>query len=312
MYKKIIALISTFIIFFSLTACNNGKTGKDESKINEVNSSTSGKIDVVVSFNPLKEFTEAVGKDKVNVTSVVEGAVEPHDFEPKAKDLGNINNSKIFVYNGLGMEPWVDKVLESLDTNKVILVDSSKGVNPIKDSNSGEDGHEHGEYDPHIWLSLKEAKVQSKNIKEALIKADPSNKDYYEKNYEEFSNTLDNLYNEYKSKFDSLSNKRFVTGHAAFSYLCRDFNLEQNSIEGVYSEGEPSAKKLKELVEYSRKNNVKTIFSEENASPEISKTLANEVGAKVEKIYSLESKEDNKDYIESMRSNLEKIYSSLK
>lgn len=308
MYKKIIALISTFIIFFSLTACSNGKTGKDESKINN---STLGKIDVVVSFNPLKEFTEAIGKDKVNVTSVLEGAVEPHDFEPKAKDLENINNSKIFVYNGLGMEPWVDKVLESLDTNNVILVDSSKGVNPIKESNE-EDEHEHGEYDPHIWLSLKEAKVQSNNIKEALIKADPSNKDYYEKNYEEFSRELDDLYNEYKSKFDSLNHKKFVTGHAAFSYLCRDFNLEQNSIEGVYSEGEPSAKKLKELVEYSKKNNVKTIFSEENASPEMSKTLANEVGAKVEKIYSLESKEDNKNYIESMRSNLEKIYNSLK
>ncbi|QGU93774.1 ABC transporter substrate-binding protein [Clostridium bovifaecis] len=306
MYRKIIALITVFIITFSLSACNNKKT-------NEVNNSEGEKIDVVVSFNPLKEFTEAIGKDKVNVITVIQGGIEPHDFEPKAKDLGNINSGKIFVYNGLEMEPWVDKVLESINNKEVILVDSSKGVNAIKSiqKEEGED-EQHGDYDPHIWLSLKEAKVQSNNIKEALIKADASNKDYYNKNYEEFLEELDNLYNEYKNKFDKVSNKKFVTGHAAFSYLCRDFNLEQNSIEGVYSEGEPSAKKLRELVDYAKKNEVKTIFAEENASPQVSNTLAREVGAKVEKIYSLEIKEDNKDYIQSMRDNLEKIYISLK
>lgn len=312
MYRKIIALITVFIITFSLSACNK-KTNEVGLRTNEVSNAAGEKIDVIVSFNPLKEFTEAIGKDKVNVISVIQGGIEPHDFEPKAKDLGNINRGKIFVYNGLEMEPWVDNVLESLDNKGLIVVNSSNGVNAIKSlqEEEGEDEHQ-GDYDPHIWLSLKEAKVQSNNIKEALVKADASNKDYYEKNYQEFAGKLDSLYNEYKDKFDKVSNKKFVTGHTAFSYLCRDFNLEQNSIEGVYSEGEPSAKKLRELVDYAKKNKVKTIFAEENASPQVSNTLAREVGAKVEKIYSLEIKEDNKDYIQSMRDNLEKIYSSLK
>lgn len=305
MYKKILAIITVFIFIFSLSACANKKTDEATQNTNEVSNSSEGKVNVVVSFNPLREFTQAIGGDKVNIVTIIEGGVEPHDFEPKAKDLKSISNADIFVYNGVGMESWVDKVLKNINNKEIIVVDSSKGANLIKTS----DGEN---YDPHIWLSLKEAKTQSNNIKEALIKADSSNKEYYEENYKEFADKLDKLYNEYNEKFKDVPNKKFVTGHAAFSYLCRDFNLEENSIEGVYSEGEPSAKKLAELVDYVKNNNVKTIFAEENASPEVSETLANEVGAKVEKIYSLEVQEDGKDYIESMSENLEKIYSSLK
>ena len=71
-------------------------------------------------------------------------------------------------------------------------------------------------------------------------------------------------------------------------------------------------KKMTELVAYCKKNNIKTIFVEDMVSPKVSVTLAKEVGAKAEKIYTIESKEDNKDYLESMKDNLDKIYNSLK
>ena len=75
--------------------------------------------------------------------------------------------------------------------------------------------------------------------------------------------------------------------------------------------GEPSAQQLAQLVEYCRENNVTTIFAEEMASPEVSETLANEVGAKVEVIYTIENPQDNMTYLERMESNLSKIYVSL-
>jgi zinc transport system substrate-binding protein len=234
--------------------------------------------------------------------------------------------AKVFVYNGLDMESWVGKTLESISNKELIVVESSKGAELIKNTHDEEhhdgeeheedekheDEHEHGEYDPHLWLSLKEAKVQTKNIRDALVQADSINKDFYEKNYEEFAKKLDELYNEYKKKFDTVQSKYFITGHAAFGYLCRDFGLEQKSVEDVFAEGEPTPQKLKGLADFSKKNNIKTIFMEELASPKVSETLAREVGAKVEKIYTIESREDNKDYIQSMRDNLEKVYNSLK
>lgn len=275
------------------------------------NTNSQSKIKVVVSFNAMKEFASAIGKDKIAITTIVPNGTEPHDFEPTTESLKNLSSANVFIYNGLGMESWTDKVLKSIDNKNLVVVNASKDSNPIKNTDA-EEIEEHGEYDPHIWISLKGAEVESKNIKDALVKVDPSNKEFYEKNYDEFSKQLKDLHNEYTKKFETVKNKNFVTGHAAFAYLCRDYGLNQNSVENVFAEGEPSTKKLKELVDYCKQNKITTIFMEDMVSPKVSTTLANEIGAKVEKIYTLESKEDNKNYIESMKNNLEIIYNSLK
>lgn len=305
MFKKISSFVLLMCIMVLFTACSS----KQVSGNKEFNKN--GKVQVAVSFNPLKEFAQAVGKDKIEVYTIVPNGTEPHDFEPKPRDMETINNADIFVYNGMGMENWADKVLQTLDNKKLVTVAASNGIAPIKNHNSvGSEGN--GQYDPHTWLGLKEAKIEANNIKNALIKVDPANKDYYEKNYADFASKIDNLYNDYSNKFTTLTNKNFVTGHAAFAYFCRDFGLKQNSAEDVFAEGEPTAQKLKELVDYCKANKIKVVFSEELASPKVSQTLAREVNAKVEKIYTIESSEDNKDYMESMSDNLGKVYESLK
>lgn len=297
--KKRISLIIIIIFTLSfLAACSDTKK-----------STKAGEISVVVSFNPLREFASAIGKDKIDLETIVPNGTEPHDFEPKARDLMNINDADIFIYNGLGMESWIDKVNNVVTNKRLIMVDASKGCNVIPNEKTSEVTRQ---YDPHIWLSLMESKKEALNIEAALVKADPKDKDFFVRNYNEFAGKLDNLYNEYRNKIGQLTNKDFVTGHAAFGYLCRDFGLKQNSVEDIFADGEPSAEGLKEIVDYCRTNNIRTIFSESMVSPKISETLANEVGAKVEKIYTLESSEDEKDYLTSMKDNLEKIYNSLK
>jgi len=306
--KKIISVIFLTCIIGTLVGCSKSTIASEETLNNKQNDQS--KLRVVVSFNPLKEFATAVGKDKIEVTTVVPEGTEPHDFEPKIKDMKNISNASLFVYSGFGMETWVDKTLTAIDNKNLPVVDSSKGINPIK--NQGDEIKEHGQSDPHIWLSLRDAKIQTKNIKDALVKADKKNKSFYEKNYQEYAKELDKLYSEYKGKFEGVPNKNFVTGHAAFAYLCRDFGLKQNSVESVFAGGEPTPQKLKQLVDLSKKNKIKVIFMEELASPRVSETLASSVGAKVQKIYTIESSEGNKTYIESMKENLSNIYNSLK
>nr|WP_125152927.1 zinc ABC transporter substrate-binding protein [Clostridium rectalis] len=259
----------------------------------------SSKLRIVVSFNPLREFVEAIGKDKVDVQVIIPDGTEPHDFEPKAKDLFTINNADMFIYNGLNMESWVNKVVENVDNKNLPIVEASKGCNYIDN-------------DPHVWLGITTAKVEVLNIKNELIKIDAKNKEFYEKNCSVFLGKLDSILTSYKPKFQSLNNKNFVTGHAAFAYFCRDFGLKQNSVEGVFAEGEPTPNKVKELVQYCRKNNVKTIFTEEMVSPKVSETLAKELNAEVKTIYTIESKESGKDYIECMEENIKQVYYSLK
>ncbi|AYD39557.1 ABC transporter substrate-binding protein [Clostridium fermenticellae] len=302
-FKVLTSTLLAVCIIATFSGCNSTSTQTSTQK-------SQAKLKVVVSFNAMKEFASAIGKDKVDISTIIPDGNEPHDFDPTAKDLKNLSDAKVFIYNGFGMESWESKAVSSASNKNLIVVDASKGLTPIKNTDS-DTIKEDGQYDPHIWISLKGAKSESLNIKNALIKADPSNKNFYKKNYKDFSKQLDDLFNEYNPKFQGSKNKSFVTGHAAFGYLCRDFGLKQNSVEDVFADGEPSTKKLKQLVDYCKTNKIKTIFVEDMVSPKVSTTLAKEVGAKAEKIYTIESKEDNKDYIQSMKYNLDVIYRSL-
>lgn len=314
MLKRYVVLLlcAAVLIGAGLSACGSGNpAGSGASGASAAESKASdGKLKVSVTFDAMKEFTEAVGKDKVEISTIIPDGMEPHDFEPKAQDLVGLSTARVFVSSGFGMEAWADKAVQSANNPDLVAVEASKGAEPIQNTNPGEI-EEHGQYDPHIWLSLKGAEIETKNIKDGLVKADPANKDYYEKNCADFVSQLENLYKEYAQKFQSAEKKSFVTGHAAFGYLCRDFGLEQNSVEDVYAEGEPTAQQLSELVKYCKDHKVTTVFAEEMASPEVSKTLAEEVGAKVETIYTMESGEDGKTYLERAESNLSKIYESL-
>lgn len=292
MRKKIISGVLATLIGITLIGC--GDNTKTTTKNTDDN-----KLSVIVSIYPLKEFTEKIAGDKAEVTCLVPDNMEPHDYEPKTKDFQTLTKSKVFIYNGLGMESWVDKVNETIKDKNVVIVDSSSGIEVRKEEDA---------VDPHIWLSLKNAEIQSQNIKNALIKSDEKNKDYYEANYNKFKDELESLYSEYQPKFDVLNQKNFITGHAAFGYLCRDFGLTQKSVENLFAEGEPTPKQLESLVGFCKENNIKTVFSESLASPKVSETLAKEVQANVVPILTLESKEDNKSYLEAMRYNLDEIY----
>lgn len=322
MLRRWLAVLMCLIAIMSFSACS----GNNEEPEDSVSIPSESKIKVSVTFDAMKEFVAAVGKDKVEISTIIPAGADSHGFEPKAQDMVKLSSAEIFVYNGLGMEEWAEDAISAANNPALIIVDSSEGADVIErdadaeehedeheDGSEHEDehGHSHGKYDPHLWLSLKGAQTQVNNIKDALVKADPSNKDYYEQNYDEFISRLDSLYSEYSSKFEGLEKRSFVTGHAAFGYLCRDFGLEQNSVRDIFAEGEPSAQQLVQLVEYCKENNVTAIFAEEMASPEVSQTLANEVGAKVEIIYTIENPQNDMTYLERMESNLSKIYESL-
>jgi zinc transport system substrate-binding protein len=285
---------------FAVTSCTRTEKGAAHS---------ARKLKVTVTFNALKEMAQAVGGEYADITTTIPDGMEPHDFEPKAQDMKALSTADVFVYNGFGLETWAPQTIAAAQNKKLIAVDSSEGATPI--ALEGEEAKEHGNTDPHLWLSLKGSRIQTRNIANAFGKADPAHADAYAKNADAFIVELDRLYAEYEPKMKASPSHVIVTGHAAFGYLCRDFGLEQNSVEDVFATGEPTAQQLASLVEFAKEKKVKTIFAEEMASPAVSRTLANEIGAKVATIYTMESAEDNKDYLARMRDNLDAIYKSL-
>ena len=263
----------------------------------EEKAAPAGKTNVVVSFNAMKELVQAVGQDKVAITTLIPDGTEPHDFQPTPKDMKALHKAALFVYNGAGMESWTDTAIKAASNEKLQVLEASKGIALI---------------DPHTWLSLANAQIEVKNIADALSAVDPKNKDFYQKNAQSYNKQLAELLAKYQGKFARLPQKNFVTGHAAFAYLCRDLGLTQSSVEDVFASGEPSAQSLAQLAEFCKEKNVKTIFVEDTVSPKTSLTLAKEVGAGTQPIHTLESSAGKLTYLQRMEENLEAIYKSMK
>ena len=287
-----------------------------------VESTTSSKkLNVMASFYPMYDFAKKVGGDKVEVTNMVPAGTEPHDWEPSATDIKKLEEADVFIYNGAGMEHWTQDVLGSLENRNLKVVEASKGITLLEGNEEEENSKEANSstgaiYDPHVWLNPLNAKIEMKNIKNAFVKVDPDNKIYYEKNYKRYANKFDQLNQEYKEGLSNIKSKNLITSHEAFGYLCQAYGLNQVGIEGLSADSEPDASRMNEIIQFSKENNVKTIFFEDLVSPKVSKTIADEIGAKtvvLNPIEGLTTKEikAGKDYFTVMKSNLKILEKAL-
>lgn len=303
--------------------------GKKEEKKKETSEE---KIKVATTIKAVESLVKAVGKDKVEIEKIVPDGTEIHEFEPKAQDILKLSNAKMFVYNGDELETWADKAVESVKNKNLKVVELAKDIEKLdvkendildndkdkKDEKHDDKGekkeghhHHHDGKDPHTWLSLKNAKKYVEKIKESLIEVDSKNKEFYEKNAKQVTEEIDKLYNEYSGKFAKSNKKNFVIGHPAFAYLANEFGLKQLSVEDVFGEGTSTIAKMKALVEYCKKNNVKGILVESTANKDVINTVSRETGAKIYQVYVMEDPAESLEYIEAMKKNLELVYGNL-
>ena len=289
--------------------------GKKEEKKKETSEE---KIKVATTIKAVESLVKAVGKDKVKIEKIVPDGTEIHEFEPKAQDILKLSNAKMFVYNGDELETWADKAVESVKNKNLKVVELAKDIekldvkeNDILDNDKDKKDEKHDGKDPHTWLSLKNAKKYVEKIKESLIEVDSKNKEFYEKNAKQVTEEIDKLYNEYSGKFAKSNKKNFVIGHPAFAYLANEFGLKQLSVEDVFGEGTPTIAKMKALVEYCKKNNVKGILVESTANKDVINTVSRETGAKIHQVYVMEDPAESLEYIEAMKKNLELVYGNL-
>lgn len=270
-----------------------------------------GKLPVAVSFHAMDQLAKAIGGNYIDTRVIIPDGEEPHNYQPKASDLEAISKARVVILNGAGLEPWAEKALSSAQKTELIVTVSNAAV-PIYVEGKDHGHHDgDGNIDPHTWLSPENAKIEALHIRDAFIRADPDHEKEYTQNYETFAKSIDEMVQEYKGKFEQTQRKSFVTGHAAFSYLARDFGLTQYSITDVFASGEPSARQLADLTEQCKKDGIHTVFIEEMDNPKVSETLAKEIGASIETIDTLESGDPDESYISAMKANLEKIYQSL-
>jgi zinc transport system substrate-binding protein len=207
---------------------------------------SSTKIKITASFYPVAEFARQIGGDKVEVTTMVKPGVEPHDYDPTPGDLAGLYKSKLFVYNGAGLEKWTGRVQGDLKANHVAAVDASDGITLRQLAPGGQDTGT----DPHVWLDPLLATREVTNIENALAQADPANAAYYHDHAAAYKQQLAGLHEAYRAGLAQCGRHDIVTSHQAFGYLGGRYGLTVTAISGLSPDDEPTPQKLAAVAAY--------------------------------------------------------------
>ena len=270
----------------------------------QIASIDNSKLQVISSFNPLHEFSQEIGQEKVDVTLLVPVGVEPHDWEPTIKDVQQMQKSDLIIINGIGFENWVDNLDEK--NYQGTIVDTSVGIL----AKNFDEKNTNDSIDSHIWLNPVYAKIQVQNIALAFSNSDPENRKFYHTNAAKYIEKLNSLDSKIRNELSNC-NHDFIYFHNAFSYFADEYDLNQHTIiPSNNSHGEVTAKTLENVISTAKKLNIKVIFSEENASARTSEIIANEIGGKVLILSPLEVVSDG-TYISKMTENLENLKEAL-
>ncbi|MBD0382984.1 metal ABC transporter substrate-binding protein [Paenibacillus sedimenti] len=315
------------LIISGCSAKTTTETSASAAPTAQANQESGKKLKVVTTFYPMYEFSKQIAGEHAEVIGLVPTGVEPHDWEPSAKDMAQLKEADVFVYNGI-VEGWVPKALESAANSKRVVVEASKAVELMeglheedehghgKEEKEHKDEHEEEGLDPHVWLDPVLAQKEVAAIQAALVQADPAHKDAYTKNADAYIAKLKELDDLFRSGLKDVKRKDFITQHAAFAYLAKQYGLTQVPISGLSPEAEPAPDKMAEVIKFAKEKTVKTIFFETLVDPKIASTIAKEIGAKTEVLNPLEGltdeeKKNNLDYIGVMKKNLEALKKGL-
>jgi zinc transport system substrate-binding protein len=225
------------------------------------------RLKIIASFYPIYEFVKRVGGNNVNITTLIPIGVEPHNFEPTIQQIQNAESADLIIYNGAGLEKWIDKI------DSKSKVDASQGLNFLK----GNDSESAGTYDPHVWLDPVLAEKEIENIRDALVKVDPDNSQYYQSNADKFIAELNNLDNKIKTELTTCDKKDFIAFHNAFTYFANRYGLNQHSILGITPEGEILPQRLQEVIQTARDLGLNIIYSEDLVDPRSADVIAQEI-----------------------------------
>ncbi len=217
---------------------------------------------LAVSIQPQKYLLEKIVGDKFDILCLLAQGSNPEAYEPSFNHLVNLEKSKAYFRIGnIGFELAIlDKVKKN--SPDLMIVDTSIGIDYLKGTHEGVSakGHRHHshEIDPHVWSSVRNAKIIAGNMYKSVLKIDAKNKKIYEKNYNALITELDVLEEDLKHQLETVSGQAFAVWHPSLSYFARDYGLKQIAME---NEGkEVPASVLKETIDQAKANDVKVMF----------------------------------------------------
>lgn len=301
MKKYILILLATVMAVLCLSACNQNKSNANAQK----KGNNDKQIKVVTTIFPEYDWVKEIAGDEASnmeITMLLDNGVDLHSYQPTANDIMKISDCDLFIYVGGESDSWVEDALkEAVNKNmKVInlldiLGSNVKEEEVVEGMESEEEDEEREEeepeYDEHVWLSLKNAKVLCKAIADNLSELDTENAEKYQNNEKAYANKLDELDKKYQNVVDSSSKKTLLFGDRfPFRYMVDDYGLKYYAaFVGCSAETEASFKTITFLAGKIDELGLKNIMTIEKSDQKIAKTIINNTKEKNQDILTLNS-----------------------
>ncbi len=256
-------LLST-LLFINISGC------KPTNKLTKRNNQT-----ILTSFTVLADMIRNVAGDEFKVESITKIGMEVHGYKTTPSDMIRATEASIFIDNGFGFELWAEKFLTNLNIKRITIAEN---IIPIYIS---EDAYK-GKPNPHAWISPKRGGQYVDIIADTLSDIKPERQEYFKKNAEIYKNEIIDIEKEFTLFINSLKkNKKFlITCEGAFSYLAKDYGLEEGYLWPVNAESGVTPKRMARVINTVKENKIPAVFCESTVSNESQLIVADETGAK--------------------------------
>lgn len=268
----IVVILGTLASIFSTTATAAGKSLPI----------------VVTSTTILDDFVRTLGADSIEARCLLTPGRDPHSYDPTPTDIRLLTSADLIIVNGLGFEPWLEKIIKNSAPRGTLLA-ASIGITPLRSeeahdhSSHDNHDHDHGSIDPHAWHDLRHTARYVENIRDALIKLAPTSADAINARATAYLAELTALDTHFRERLATIpeARRKLVTSHDSLRYLGHAYGLEIIPISGLRPDQEPSAKQLATIVKLLRRENIRAVSIESTTNPKIPTLLAKEAGVAV-------------------------------
>ena len=265
------------------------------------------RLNVVASFSILADFVKNVGGDRVDLTTLVGPNSDVHVYAPAPSDAKRVADAKLLIINGLGLEGWLPRLVQS-SGSKAVIVTATDGIKPLKTDQAA---------DPHAWQSVVDARIYVANIRDALVAADPADAEAFRANAAAYLAKLDALDQEVRSSVAQIppARRKVISTHGAFGYFAAAYGIEFIAPVGVSTESEASARDIAGIITQIRTEKIPAVFLENISDVRLIRRISAETGARVGGTLFSDSLSDEKGdaptYIELVRHNIKALTSAL-
>lgn len=219
-------------------------------------------IKVVTTFTVIADMARNVAGDAAQVVSITRPGAEIHGYDPTPQDILAAQDADLILWNGMNLERWFEQFLRN--AGDIPSATISEGVTPIPIAS----GDYEGRPNPHAWMSLDNAMIYVDNIRAALSEQDPENAGVYAENAGRYKAELAQEIGPLRDVLRAIPEERrwLVTCEGAFSYLARDFGLQEVYLWPINAEQTGTPRQVRQVIDTVREHHIPAVFCESTVS----------------------------------------------